>query len=93
MAQSNDPNLKHYFNEYSFSEFVALMAKHLSAKEIKPVTVWLKGEDEEKAELYIPWDFVEEEKRLKLKPTGSLVTKLAGSNKAEKEVFVKIPIE
>lgn len=93
MTQANDPNKKHYFQPFEFEDFSELINKKMSKKETAPITVWIKGEDEKDAESYIPWGFEPEEKRLKLKPTGSLVTKIAGSAKADKEVLVKIPID
>lgn len=93
MNKPTDPNKKHYFQVIEFEDFNEMVKKQLGKKEIPAITVWLKGEDEKEAESYLPWAFELEEKRLKLKPTGSLVTKIAGSAKANKEVLVKIPID
>lgn len=93
MSQPNDPNKKHYFQVFEFEDFAEMIQKHISKKEVTPITVWIKGEDEKEAESYTPWAFEANEKRLKLKPTGSLVTKIAGSSKADKDVLVKIPID
>ncbi len=90
MKNNQDPNLKHYFKEITYFVFETLIKEVISKDNTKPITVWEKGEDESRAEYYIPTGLISDEKRLRLMPTGSLVTKIAGSNKANKDVYVKI---
>lgn len=93
MSQPIDPNKKHYFQPFEFEDFKELIVQLISKKEVVPITVWIKGEDEKEAESYLPCAFDENDKRVNLKPTGSLVTKIAGSSKTDKDVLVKIPID
>ncbi|MCK6596506.1 MAG: hypothetical protein L6Q33_15020 [Bacteriovoracaceae bacterium] len=93
MNQTKDPNKKHYFQPIDFDYFESMIDSLLKKKEIPQITVWMKGDEESKAEAYVPWEYVSAEKRIKLKPTGSLITKITGSNMADKDVCVKIPID
>lgn len=93
MANKKDPNKKHYFQSATCEEFAETMQMFCSLDKPFPLTVWEKGEDEQKAELYIATEYHSSSKIIKMKPTGKLATKIMGSQKAAKEVLVKIPIE
>ena len=92
MTDKKDPNKKHYFKTILETEFAETMQRICSVDKHEPITIWEKGEDEDLAELYIPFDYNSNSKIIKLKPTGKLVTKITGSTKADKQVLVKIPI-
>ena len=92
MTDKHDPNKKHYFKTILEEEFAETMLRICSIDKHEPITIWEKGESEDQAELYIPYEYNSEVKVIKMKPTGRLVTKITGSAKAEKQVLVKIPI-
>ncbi len=93
MNKKTDPNQKHYFDEITLEDFQIFISKLLPSDNKVTITVWEKGEKEDLAETYIAYDYDRLENRLKLNPTGSLITKIAGSKKTNKDVFIKIPID
>lgn len=93
MTDKKDPNKKHYFRPVTPEEFAEAMDLRCSLENAEPLTVWEKGENEDRAELYIPQEYSPHSKIIKLMPTGKLVTKITGSQKAGKIVLIKIPIE
>ncbi|MDO9181754.1 MAG: PilZ domain-containing protein [Bacteriovorax sp.] len=93
MKEKNDPNKKHYFQPATIEDFTESMLMQCSSENAQPLTVWEKGENEDDAELYIAVEYLPQTKTIKLKPTGSLITKITGSLKAGKQVLVKIPIQ
>jgi hypothetical protein len=93
MTEKKDPNKKHYFQPVSFEEFAESMSMQCSLEDAQPLTIWEKGEDESKAELYVATEYYPHPKIIKLKPTGKLLTKITGSTKAGKQVLIKVPIE
>lgn len=93
MSEKKDPNKKHYFQAVTHEEFTETVLMQCNLEDAQPVTVWEKGENEDKAELYIATDYYPNPKILKMKPTGKLLTKITGSLKAGKQVLIKIPIE
>lgn len=93
MSKQNDPNKRHYFKEAEREEFVQYIMIQCQ-KELKaPVTIWIKGEDQESAEIYELQSYDKKTHQLELLPTGKLLTKISGSTKANKEVLLKIPID
>ena len=93
MSDKKDPNKKHYFQQASHEDFIETMKMHCTLEDSPPLTVWEKGESEEEAELYEAIEYYSNPKIIKMKPTGKLMTKITGSTKAGKQVFIKIPIE
>lgn len=93
MTDKNDPNKKHYFDPATLEDFTESLLMHCNMENAQAVTVWEKGEDEDKAEHYIATEYFPNPKIIKLKPTGKLITKITGSLKAGKQVLIKIPIE
>ena len=93
MTEKQDPNKKHYFQVASHQEFVESMKMHTTLKNSPPLTVWEKGETEDDAEIYEVIEYFADSKIIKLRPMGSLITKITGSSKAQKQVLVRIPIE
>ena len=93
MTDKQDPNKKHYFQIASHLEFVESMKMHTTLKNSPPLTVWEKGETEDDAEIYEVIEYFADSKIIKLRPMGSLITKITGSSKAQKQVLVRIPIE
>ncbi|MDD4973608.1 MAG: PilZ domain-containing protein [Bacteriovorax sp.] len=93
MTDKKDPNKKHYFQPATPEEFAESMLMQCSLEKAEALTVWEKGENEDQAELYIAVEYFPHPKIIKMKPTGKLVTKITGSQKAGKQVLVKVPIE
>lgn len=93
MADKKDPNKRHYFQVATDKEFNETMQMHCTLNNSPPLTIWEKGEDEESAEIYEAIEYFPNPKIIKMNPTGKLMTKIAGSSKAGKQVLVKVPIE
>lgn len=93
MSNKKDPNKKHYFQAVSLEEFAEKMVSLSFGDKPFAFTIWEKGENEDKAEVYHLESFMPNSKTLNLKPTGKLVTKITGSTKTGKMVLVKIPID
>lgn len=89
MTNQKDPNKKHYFDLVSKDEQVKSFTS-LSASEIE-VTVWCKGESEEKAENFEIMTYNPDNGIFILESKGGFLTKLTGSPHANKEILVKIP--
>jgi hypothetical protein len=93
MKDKDDPNKKHYFKRVTPEDFAESMLMLCSYEKALPLTIWEKGEDEDRAELYLASEYFPHPKIIKMRPTGKLITKITGSLKAGKQVLVKIPIE
>ncbi len=93
MSEKKDPNKKHYFKVVSHEDFAETMGMHCTLEGAPPLTIWEKGESDDDAEIYEAIEYYPNPKIIKLRPTGKLITKIAGSTKAGKQVLVKIPIE
>jgi hypothetical protein len=93
MSDKNDPNKKHYFYVATLAEFSERMKEHCSIESSPSLTIWEKGDTDEEAEIYGAIEYIPEQKTIKLRPTGRLMTKITGSTKAGKQVLVKVPIE
>ncbi len=93
MSDKKDPNKKHYFALAVAEDFTQTMKMHCTQNHSPPLTIWEKGEPEDDAEIYEAVEYFPEQKIIKLKPTGKLITKITGSTKAGKQVLVKVPIE
>jgi hypothetical protein len=93
MKDNKDPNKKHYFQPITHEDFAEIMLVQCSKENAPSVTIWEKGESEDLAELYTAVKYLTQEKIIKLKPSGKLVTKITGSTKSGKLVLIKIPIE
>ena len=93
MKDKKDPNKKHYFQVASHEDFAEALQLQCTLENGPPLTIWEKGESEELAEIYELIEYLPIPKMIKLRPTGKLITKIAGSLKAGKEVLIKIPIE
>jgi hypothetical protein len=92
MNEKKDPNKIHYFKPVMPEDFAESLMWLAGLKIPQPVTIWEKGENEELAELYIVSSYDPEKKIIKMKPTGSLMTKITGSTKAQKIVLIKVAI-
>jgi hypothetical protein len=93
MTEKKDPNKKHYFQPVTPEDFAESMQMQCSLENAEALTIWEKGENEDQAELYIAVEYFPHPKIIKMKPTGKLVTKITGSQKAGKQVLIKVPIE
>ena len=93
MSEKLDPNKKHYFQPVEHDEFGQQMLIYTQTKGAQTITIWERGESEELAENYVADEYDTDKKILTLHPTGKLITKITGSNKAGKVVLVKIPVE
>lgn len=93
MTEKKDPNTKHYFKEASHEEFSESILMMCLLKNPPSLTIWEKGENEENAETYEALNYDSEARIIKLRPTGKLITKITGSNKAGKQVLVRIPVK
>lgn len=89
MTNQKDPNKKHYFDLVSKEEQVSSFTS-ISESEVE-VTVWCKGEPEEKAENFEVMTYTPENGIFVLESKGGFLAKLAGSPHANKEILVKIP--
>jgi c-di-GMP-binding flagellar brake protein YcgR len=93
MTEKKDPKKKHYFQKVDDAEFSESIMMQCNLEEAQHLTVWEKGENEEQAEIYEAVEYFPNPRIIKLKPLGSLVTKITGSTKAGKQVLIKVPIE
>lgn len=89
MTNQKDPNKKHYFDLVSKDEQSKSFSS-LSAAEVE-VTIWCKGENEDKAEDFEFVAYNAESSIFTLDYKGGFLSKITGSPHANKEVLVKIP--
>jgi hypothetical protein len=93
MNKKVDPNTKHYFQITSAQELSEVLIEKFHNKKDLKITLWEKGEDEKNAELYNFIEFDSQNKKIKINPTGHLLTNITGSLKTGKQILVKIPID
>jgi hypothetical protein len=88
---ATDPNKKNYFKSIVTDEFEQVYLKNLTKLSSAHLTVWEKGENENKAESFKLLDFVSNPCIIKLSPLGKLATNIKGSSKSNKIVLIKFP--
>ena len=88
--KKKDPNKAHYFKPGIIEEFTRSILLLCDQNESPSLTVWEKGEDENRAEQYTALTYLADQKVIKMKPIGNFISKISGSSMAGKTVLLKV---
>jgi hypothetical protein len=90
MKKIKDPNKAHYFKASIVDEFTQSINLLCDKKDHASLTVWVQGKEENSAEQYAPLTYNADQKIIKMKAIGSLLSKISGSSLAGEELLIKI---